>query len=232
MLFCFFLILDYRVYPDYETAGVTPSELFARPRFYAGSVNTWVVNRKFFSNLALQKGLVFLQFKFHREGFGRTAPIKCQIHFSSSCRQLHSLPSRAHLCRGNTIHNTEAEAVSSLGVESETQHVTSSEKCPLSCRCSSGCSWPPPDRGKSAVPSLSSLCCSSGLSQTPTFACSFYCLRNIFVEKPSDVTLFVSELVEQNQEWPKCRGLTLHVAAVLPAADVGTAALGCLRFSA
>lgn len=51
--------------------------------------------------------------------------------YTSSCKQLHSLSSLAHLCRGDTIYNTGTEAASSLGVESETQHVASSQKSAL-----------------------------------------------------------------------------------------------------
>lgn len=74
-------------------------------------------------------------------------------------------------------------------------------------------------------------CCCSRIAQTSSFACSFYCLRNVFVEKQSDVTSFVSESVEQARSSQGAWVWTLLTAAmpwaVLQGAGVGTAALGC-----
>lgn len=47
-----------------------------------------------------------------------------RFHFSSGYKQLHSLSSLAHLCRGSKICNAGIESVSPPG-ESETHHVTS-----------------------------------------------------------------------------------------------------------
>lgn len=67
----------------------------------------------------------------------------------------------------------------------------------------------------SAVPVV--FCRCSRLPHTSSFACTFYSLGSIFIEKQSDVTSFVRELVEQNRN---CRG------ACAVRSRVGVAAFG------